>query len=77
MGNTVGYYSMIHAEAERLNGILSDASAARALNRENLVKDAKARAASYNDMATGALNMASNMWGNMTGAINGVMSGYQ
>ena len=67
MGNTVGYYSMIHAEAERLNGILSDASAARALNRENLVKDAKARAASYNDMATGALNMASNMWGAFTG----------
>lgn len=67
MGNTVGYYSMIHAEAERLHGILSDASAARALNRENLIQDAQNRAATYNDLATGALNIASNMWGAFTG----------
>lgn len=70
MGNTVGYYSMIHAEAERLKGILSDASAARALNRENLIQDAQNRAATYNDLATGALNIASNMWGAFSGNPN-------
>lgn len=70
MGNTVGYYSMIHAEAERIEGILGDSSAARALNRENLIQDAQNRAATYNNLATGAMNIASNMWAGFTAPQN-------
>lgn len=52
---------MVFAEAERLQNILKDASAARALNRDNLLEDAKTRQNSYNQMAQGAINMMSGM----------------
>jgi len=71
MGNVVGYYSMIQAEIERITNILKDASAARALNRENIIEDARNRANQYNQMQQGAQNMMNNIyqgigsqWGN-------------
>lgn len=60
MGNTVGYYGMLHAELERILGILQDSALARNLNRENMVQDAKNRAATYNQLAQGAVNMMGN-----------------
>ena len=68
MGNTVGYYSMIHAEAERIFGILQDASAARAMNREHLIEDAQNRAKTYQELTQGAKNLASNVWGHVVGS---------
>jgi hypothetical protein len=68
MGNTVGYYSMIHAEAERIFGILQDASAARAMNREHLIEDAQNRAKTYQELTQGAKNLASNVWGQVVGS---------
>ena len=70
MGNTVGYYSMIHSELERLHGIMEDCATARALNRENLIQDAQNRANTYNQLAQGAMSLASNMWGAFKGAPN-------
>lgn len=67
MGNTVGYYSMIHSELERLHGIMEDCATARALNRENLIQDAQNRANTYNQLTQGAMNLASNMWGAFKG----------
>jgi hypothetical protein len=52
---------MVFAEAERLQNILKDASAARSLNRNNLLEDARNRQSTYNQMAQGATNMMSNM----------------
>lgn len=71
MGNTVGYYGMLHAELERIQGILQDSALARNLNRENIIQDAKNRAATYNQLASGAMNMMGNAlqsaWGNFQG----------
>jgi hypothetical protein len=47
LNQIVGYYSMVFAEAERLNNILKDAKHARSLNRENLLEDAKSRQNTY------------------------------
>lgn len=70
MGNTVGYYTMIIGELTKINGIVEDCAAARALNRENLIEDAQNRSNTYNQMAQGAINMTSNMWNAFTGANN-------
>ena len=61
MNQIAGYYGTIFAESERLNNILKDASAARSLNRENLLEDARNRQSTYNQISQGAINMMSNM----------------
>lgn len=64
---------MLYAEIERIEGILRDSAEARALNRENILEDARNRAQRYESMKQGAINLASGIsnafqsaWGNPT-----------
>ena len=72
MSNTVGYYAMLHEEVSRLNGILKDSAAARALNRENIIEDARNRANMMNNLQQGTNNFMMNQaYQNMQDSWNG------
>lgn len=69
--NILGYYSMLSAELERLFNVLKDSGAARALNRESMVEEAKAKAQRWNEMKQGAAGLMNNAYGQLQSAWNG------
>lgn len=61
---------MATTEMERLYNVLKDSGSARALNRDNMVEEAKAKAQRFNDMQQGAVGMMNNVYGQLQSAWN-------
>jgi len=56
---------MALSEMERLFNVLRDSSAARTLNRDNMIEEAKAKAQRFTDMKQGAVGMMNNVYGQL------------